>query len=35
MSASVDLDAFFNVLANLLDYSCVEEAEYQGQRRWV
>ncbi len=35
MNAAVDLDAFFGVLADLLDYSCVEEAEYQGQRRWV
>ena len=35
MNAAVDLDAFFRVLAGLLDYSCVEEAEYQGQRRWV
>jgi len=34
MNAPVNLDAFFSVLADLLDYSCVEEAELKGQRRW-
>ena len=31
---TIDLDAIFGVLADRLDFSCVEEAEYLGQRRW-
>ena len=33
-SDTIDLDAIFRVLADRLDCSCVEEAEYLGQRRW-
>ena len=33
-SDTIDLDAIFRVLADRLDCSCIEEAEYLGQRRW-
>ena len=32
--SSIDLDAIFRLLTDRLDFSCVEEAEYLGQRRW-
>jgi len=34
MTDNIDLDSVFRVLADRFDFSCVEEAEYLGQRRW-
>jgi hypothetical protein len=34
MRQTPDLDAIFRMLAERLKFSCIEEAEYLGQRRW-
>jgi hypothetical protein len=34
MRQTPDLDAIFRMLAERLEFSCIEEAEYIGQRRW-